>query len=150
MVEGLPLIQTSYGVCPGCLVGKHPKKRYEVGKATRVPSTLDMIHIDVLGPVPTTSTNGFRYFLTFIDDCSRFYSVYFMKQKSKVFEIFKVFKSLIENSVRKNIKSIRSDNGGEYIKIYFHHYCDIDGIRMEHSYPYMPQQNGVAERKIDH
>ena len=47
MVEGLPLIQTSDGVCLGCLVGKHPKKRYEVGKETRAASTLDLIHNDV-------------------------------------------------------------------------------------------------------
>ena len=47
-----------------------------------------------------------------------------MKHKSKVFGNFKVFKAIIENSFRKNIKSIRSDNGGEYIKIYFQHYCE--------------------------
>ena len=44
MVEGFPLIQTSDGVCHGCLVGKHPEKRYEVGKETRATSTLDLIH----------------------------------------------------------------------------------------------------------
>ena len=98
MVEDLPLIQTLDGVCPGFLGGKHPEKRYEVGKETRVASTLDMIHCDVSGPMPTTSINGSRYFLTFIDDYSRFYWVYFMKQKSEVFEIFEVFKALIENS----------------------------------------------------
>ena len=70
-----------------------------------------------------------------------------MKHISKVFGFSKVFKGLIENSLRKNIKSIRSDNGGEYIKRYFHHYCELEGIRMEHSVPYTLQQNGVAERK---
>ena len=37
--------------------------------------------------------------------------------------------------------------GGEYIKIYFQHYCESEGIRMEHSVPYTPQHNGVAKRK---
>ena len=76
------------------------------------------------GPIPTTSINGSMYFLTFIDVFSRFYSIYFMKQKSEVFVIFKVFKAMIENSFRNKIKSIRSDNGGEYIKIYFQQYCE--------------------------
>ena len=116
MVEGLPLIQTSDGVCHGCLVGKHPEKRYEVGKATRDASTLDLIHNDVAGPIPTNSINGCRYFLTFIDDCSRYCWIYFMKQKLEVFKIFKSFKSMIENSFNKKIKSIRSDGGGEYVK----------------------------------
>ena len=81
IVEGFLLIQTSDGVCPGCLVGKYPKKRYEVGKETRAAYTLDLIHSDVLGPMLTTSINGSMYFLTFIDDCSRFCRVYFMKKK---------------------------------------------------------------------
>ena len=81
MVEGLPLIQTSNGVCLDFLVGKHLENRYEVGKENRVASILDLIHSDVSGPMPTTSNNGSRYFLTFIDDFSRFCWVYFMKQK---------------------------------------------------------------------
>ena len=106
MVEGLPLIQTSNGVCSGCLVGKHPKKRYEVGKAHRAASILDLIHSVVAEPIPTKCINGCRYFLTFIDDFSRYSWIYFMKQKSKVFGTFKVFKDMVENSFDKNIKSI--------------------------------------------
>ena len=70
-----------------------------------------------------------------------------MKQKSKVFGIFKVFKATIENGFKKKIKSIRSNNGGEYIKIYFQHYCESKEIQMEHSVPYTPQHNGVVEWK---
>ena len=70
-----------------------------------------------------------------------------MKQKSEVFEIFKVFKAMVENSFRKMIKSIRSDKEGEYIKREFCHYYESEGIQMEQSVPYTPQQNGVVERK---
>ena len=106
MVEGFPSIQTSDGVCVGFLVGKHTEKKYDVGKAHIAVSTLDLIHSDVAGPMPTNSINGCRYFLTFIDDCPRYCWIYFMKQKSKVFETFKVFKDMVENSFDKNIKSI--------------------------------------------
>ena len=92
MVEGFPLIQTSNGVCPSFLVGKHPENRYEVGKETRDASTPDMIHNDVVGLIPTTSVNGSRYFLTFIDDYSRFCWAYFMKHKLDVFKNFKFLK----------------------------------------------------------
>ena len=70
-----------------------------------------------------------------------------MKQKSKVLDFFKVFKSLIENSFRKNIKSIIYDKGVEYIKTKFEYYCESEGIQMEHSVPYTPHQDGVAKRK---
>ena len=65
MVEGFPSIQTSDGVCVGCLVGKHPEKKYDVGKEQRYFSILYLIHSDVAGPMPTNSINGCRYFLTF-------------------------------------------------------------------------------------
>ena len=58
MVEGLPLIKYSEGVCIDFLVGNHPNKMYDVGKARRVASTLDLIHSDVSGPISTTSMNG--------------------------------------------------------------------------------------------
>ena len=51
---------------------------------------------------------------------------------------------MVENSFSKNIKSIRSDKGGEYIKGYFQIFCESEGILMEHSITYTPQQNGVA------
>ena len=55
MVEGFPSIQTSNGFCVDFLVGKHPEKKYDVGKAHKAVSTLDLIHSDVAGPMPTNS-----------------------------------------------------------------------------------------------
>ena len=101
------------------MVGKNPQNKYDVGKAHRAISTLDLIHSDVAGPMPTNSINGCRYFLTFIDDYSRYCWIYFMKLKSEVFETFKSFKAMVENSFNKQIKSIRSGGGGEYVKIDF-------------------------------
>ena len=98
-------------------------------------STLDLIHNDVAGPMPTNAINGCRYFLTFIDDCSRYYQIYFMKLKSEVFETFKSFKAMVENKFNKKIKSIRSDGGGEYVKRDFQNFCESEGIRMEQSVP---------------
>ena len=94
-----------------------------------------------------TSMNGSKGFLTFIDDYSRFCWIYFLKQKSEVFDTFKVFKALVENTIGKKIKALRSDNGEEYIKREFHQRCPSYDIQMQHYVPYTPQQNGVAERK---
>ena len=62
-----------------------------------------------------------------------------MKQKSEVFETFKVFKAMVENGFNKKIKSVRSYKGGEYIRGYFQSSCESEGIRMEHSVPYTPR-----------
>ena len=56
-------------------------------------------------------------------------------------------KALIENASGIKIKILRFDNGGEYVSNYFLHICSQSGIQVQHSIPYTPQQNGVAERK---
>ena len=88
-----------------------------------------------------------KYALTFIDDFSRYCWVHFLKHKSEVFGLFKVFKALVENQCGRKLKVLRSDNGVEYVKSKFINYCVDAGIQMQHSIPYTPQQNGVAERK---
>ena len=86
MVEGIPSIKFSNGTCKGCVVGKHVERGYEEGKVRRFFQVLDLVHSDLIGPISTPSYGNSRYVLTFIDDFSRYYWVYFLKLKSKVFE----------------------------------------------------------------
>ena len=86
MVEGLPTIKTSKEICKSCIVGKHPKHKFDWGKASRASSILGLIHSDINKPMPTTSMNGSWYVLTFIDDFSRYTWVFFIKKKSEVLE----------------------------------------------------------------
>ena len=79
MVEGLPVIKATIGICKGCVVGKHPEHKFDRGKAIRASCILGMIHSDIRGPMPTTSMNGSRYILTFIDDFSRYTWVFLSK-----------------------------------------------------------------------
>ena len=95
----------------------------------------------------TTSMNGSQYVLTFIDDFSRYTWVFFIKKKSKVLEKFIELKALVENASERKIKYFQYDNGGEYINSGFLQICLDSVIMIQHSIPYTPQQNGVAERK---
>jgi hypothetical protein len=52
----------------------------------------------------TQSIGGAKYFITFVDDFSRKFWVYFLKYKSDVFETFKKFKAMVENENGQNIK----------------------------------------------
>ena len=69
-----------------------------------------------------------KYALTFIDEFSRYCWVYFLKHKSEVFGLFKVFKVLVENQSGRKLKVLRSDNGGEYVKSEFIQYFEDAGI----------------------
>ena len=59
-----------------------------------------------------------KYSLTFIDEFC-----YFLKHKSEVFGLFKVFKALVENQYGRKLKVLMSDNVGEYFKSEFINYC---------------------------
>ncbi|KAK0577895.1 hypothetical protein LWI29_001967 [Acer saccharum] len=81
------------------------------------------------------------------DDYSRFGYVYLMRHKSDAFDMFKAFKAEVENQLKKHIKILRSDRGGEYLSGEFQQYLIDNGIVSQFSAPGTPQQNGVAERR---
>eukprot|EP00171_Calliarthron_tuberculosum_P022304 IDg22304t1 len=113
---------------------------------TRAQDLLELVHSDVAGPLPVTSKGGARYFVTFIDDKSRWTEVYPMKTKSECFKHFRRFQRHAERKVGKKIKALRSDGGGEYTSTEFKDYLDKNGIAQQLTVAYTPQQNGVAER----
>jgi len=106
-----------------------------------------LIHTDIRGPITLESFNGKRYFITFIDDFSKKTWVYFLKEKSKAFEVFKKFKVMVKKATDRHIKVVRSDRGGQYTSTTFMEYYEEKGIRRFLTAPYTPQQNGVAERE---
>ena len=65
---------------------------------------MEIIHTDVCRPMSMEARGKYRYFLTFIDDLSRYEYIYLMKHKSKTFEKFKEFQSEVENHPNKKIK----------------------------------------------
>ena len=66
------------------------------------------------------------------------------KNKSEVFTRFKEWKVLVEKSIDRKLKSIRTDNGGEYVSNEFQDYLRTEGVKHERSIPKKPEQNGVA------
>ena len=73
------------------------------------------MHTDVWGPTQNVSLGDSKYFVMFIDDYLRKLWVYFMKEKSDVFEHFKTFKDAVEIETGLKVKCLKSDGGGEYI-----------------------------------
>ena len=100
---------------------------------------MGLIYSDVCGPFSSTARGGFQYFITFTDDFSRYGYVYIMKQKSESFEKFKVFKNEVQNQLGKNIKTLRSDRGGEYLSWEFIDHLRDCGIISHLTPPSTPQ-----------
>ena len=117
----------SYDTCESCLLGKMTKLSFK-GKGERASGPLDLIHIDVCGPMFKHARGGFIYFTTFTDDFSRYRYLYLMKHKSKAFEKFKEFIIEVEKQLRSSIKTLRYDRGGKYFSQEFLDYLVDLGI----------------------
>jgi hypothetical protein len=85
---------------------------------------LDIIYLDLCGPMSSTSLSRYAYYVSFIDNFSRKTWIYFLKDKSEVFNKFKEFKALVENMCENKIHILRSDNGGEFTLDEFKAFCD--------------------------
>ena len=108
----------SFDACEPCLLGKMTKTPFS-GTMERARDLLETIHTDVCGPMSVDARGGYRYFLTFTDDLSRYEYIYLMKHKSETFEKFKEFQSEVENHRNKKIKFLQSDRRGEYLSYEF-------------------------------
>ncbi|KAK2578839.1 hypothetical protein KPH14_012194 [Odynerus spinipes] len=133
--------------CKTCIKGKMARKTFPKKSERRTKEILELIHSDVCGPMHTTTPGGKRHLLTFIDDYSGYTEVYLLSHKSEVYQKFKEYLAFVKNKYNKKPKVIRSDRGKEYVNHNLISYLKDEGIKMELTAPYSPQQNGKAERK---
>jgi hypothetical protein len=147
MVTSLPLVSCRDGVCVDRVLDKHHRDNFDKYACWHASGPLQLVHIDLCGPLYSSTFSWYKYFLTCIYDFSIRTWVYFLKLKSEFFDKFVAYKALVEKQSRHQIQRLRTDNGGEYVNNNFTSYCTRQGIQMQHTFPYTPQQNGVAERK---
>lgn len=132
--------------CDVCHFSK--QKRLSFPQSTSVVhSIFDLIHCDIWGPFANASYDGYKYFLTIVDDFSRVTWIYAMKFKSETRQHLYHFYNLIFTQFDKKIKILRSDNGTEF---FLHDFYTDHGIIHQTSCVETPQQNGKVERKHQH
>ncbi|KAA0046028.1 gag/pol protein [Cucumis melo var. makuwa] len=132
--------------CESCLKGKMTKRHF-TEKGYRAKEPLELIHSDLCGPMNVKVRGGLEYFISFIDDYSRYGYLYLMEHKFEALEKFKEYKAEVEHLLSIKIKILRSDRGGKYMNLRFQDYMIEHGIQSQLSAPGTPQQNGVSERR---
>jgi hypothetical protein len=144
----LPLLGQASGslVCDAYQQAKSHQLPY-TGSDSKSSSPLELIFSDVWGPA-IESVRRYRYYVSFIDDFSKFTWIYLIKRKSDIFHKFQDFHAMVERQFNKKILAVQSDWGGEYERL--NSFFTQIGIMHHVSCPHTHQQNGDAERKHRH
>src|SRR5919202_809639 len=148
LVSGLPMIKYEKDkLCHACEKGKQHRATFKSKKFATIESHLDLLHMDLFGPVSTPSFTGKRYTLVIVDEYSRYTWVFFLKAKSEAAGIINDFIKKAEVLYKLTVRQLRSDNGTEFKNVTLNSFCDEKSISQCYSAARTPQQNGVAERR---
>ncbi|GJT09166.1 putative ribonuclease H-like domain-containing protein [Tanacetum coccineum] len=148
LVRGLPSkVFVNDHTCVACKKGKQHKASCKAKLERIIRKPLELLHMDLFGPVSVESINKKRYCLVVANDFSRFSWVFFLAIKDETSEILCNLIIGLENQLSHNVKIIRCDNGTEFKNHAMNELCAKKGIKREFSVARTPQQNSVAERK---
>ncbi|KAL8110097.1 hypothetical protein AgCh_025993 [Apium graveolens] len=148
LVRGIPLVEFSKdGLCDACQKGKQIKASFTKKLDSTIEEPLQLLHMDLFGPVNVLSISRKRFCLVIVVDFSKFSWIYFLKSKDKASEIIINHIRQVNNHPDFKVRRIRSDNGTEFKNSVMGVFCEENGILHEFSAARTPQQNGVVERK---
>jgi len=133
------------GLCEPCVLGKQHRAPFKTS-VSAAARPLALVHTDLCGPMPLTSMGGNNYFVTLLDDYSKFSAVQPLPHKTDTAAAVKSVLTLLENQTGYRVQRLRCDNGSEYINADLKAFCDTKGIKLETTVRYTPEQNGAAER----
>ncbi|KAJ9536639.1 hypothetical protein OSB04_un000188 [Centaurea solstitialis] len=148
LVIGLPDYRyTKESLCAACEKGKQTRASFKSKQISSISSPLQLLHMDLFGPVNVQSIGGKKYTLVIVDEYSRYTWVFFLRAKSDAPEEIILFVRKMEKLNNLTVRSIRSDHGTEFKNSTLESFFEQKGISQNFSSVRTPQQNGVAERR---
>ncbi|KAG8501432.1 hypothetical protein CXB51_003747 [Gossypium anomalum] len=130
-------------VCSACQLGKSHKLPFSASK-TVYSLPFELVVSDVWGPSHVKS-NGFSYYVSFVDMHSRYTWLYFIKAKSEVLNCFLNFQQMVRVQFEVSIKMLQTDWGGKYRSLSSELFKF--GVQHRITCPHTSKQNSVAERR---
>ena len=115
---------------------------------TTSTAPLQLLYADLWGPSHVVSSQGYTYYMSILDDFSRFTWIFPLSAESDALPVFVSFKIFIEKHLQRSIKIVQTDWGGEFRS--FFSLLNNSGIHFRHPCPHIHHQNGRIERKHGH
>ncbi|GJS18614.1 retrovirus-related pol polyprotein from transposon TNT 1-94 [Tanacetum coccineum] len=148
LVKGLPKLKYAKDhLCLVCQMGKRKKEPHPHKPEPTTSEKLQMLHMDLCGPMQVASINGKRYILVIVDDYSRLTWVKFLRTKDEALEIIIKILKQAQVSLKATVRYLRTDNNTEFINQTLRNYTENVGITHHTSTTRTPQQNDVVERR---
>jgi len=150
MVSGINVSAADFSnsnkqLCEPCVLAKHCREPFP-SSDSKSTKPLQLVHMDVCGPIQVDSLGGSRYFATYLDDFSRVSVVQPIDRKSDVYTTTLDVLAKLERLSGQRVRAVRTDGGGEYLSNALEDYFRKQGITHQVTVRYSPQQNGAAER----
>ncbi|KAL8088888.1 hypothetical protein AgCh_038594 [Apium graveolens] len=148
LVRSIPQVEfTKDGLCDACQKGKQIKASFRKKLDSTIEEPLQLLHMDLFGPVNVLSISRKRFCLVIVDDFSKFSWTYFLKSKNEASEIIINHIRQVNNHLDFKVRRIRSDNETEFKNSMMRSFYEESGIMHVFSAARTPQKNGVVERK---
>ena len=140
MVTGMKLDPKAFlDFCNSCLIGKLKKGTSPKSSDFRAKSIGEMVWMDIIGYINPVSERGFRYLLVFLDDHSRYLTVFPLKTKDEAFHYFEKYDNQVYNRLGRHTVYLRSDNVMKTNR--FTAFCHRSGTIQQFTVPHNSQQN---------
>jgi hypothetical protein len=136
---------TNTSKCDICIQAKATRKVSQV-EMPRASTILEKVHSDICGPISPETLSKKRYFVSFIDDKTRWATVRLLSSREQLFTTFNSYITEEEQQLGFTLKRLHSDNAREYKSQDFKALLDKKGAIATYSAPYTPEQNGISER----
>nr|GEU85650.1 hypothetical protein [Tanacetum cinerariifolium] len=134
-------------LCSSCELGKAKRKSFHTKLTPSSKRRLQLLHIDLCGPIWVASINGKRYVLVIVDDYSRYTWTHFLRSKDKTPEVLIDFLRLVQRGLQAQVRVVRTDKGVEFLNQTLHAYLATERILHQMSIARTPKQNGIVERR---
>nr|GEU88184.1 hypothetical protein [Tanacetum cinerariifolium] len=148
IVFGLPKIKfVKDHLCSSCELGKAKRKSFQTKITPSSKRRLQLLHMDLCGPMWVESINGKKYVLVIVDDYSRYTWTHFLRYKDETPEVLSDFLRLVQRGLNAHVRTVRTNKGTEFLNKTLHAYFATEGIDHQTSVARTTEQNSIVERR---
>nr|GEV46857.1 retrovirus-related Pol polyprotein from transposon TNT 1-94 [Tanacetum cinerariifolium] len=148
IVVGLPKLKfVKDHLSSSCELRKAKRKSFQSKLTPSSKRWLQLLHMDLCGPMRVASINGKKYVLVIVDDYSRYTWTHFLRSKDETPIVIIDFLSLVQRGLQAQVRVVRTDKGTKCLNQTLHAYFAVKGIQHQTSIARTPEQNGVVERR---